>query len=101
MCVGEAILPQMRLNAAIVATPTYPFTLYRWRRRGGNDPWATKGWKLISWRMTEASAAKFAQERGCEIQKIPGSEMVIDGPYKMPGNANRSPNFEHDREDDA
>lgn len=66
---------------------TYPFSLWKWRRRGGNGPWASKGWKLISWRMSEAAAAKFAQDEGCEVQKVEGSEQVIRGPSEHTRNA--------------
>ena len=54
-----------------------PKVYWQWRARfkpGASGPWFTaEKWTLLHWRMTEADAATWAENNGCEIQKVDGS----------------------------
>ena len=57
---------------SIARVPDYPFSMWRWRLKD------QIGRRFTSWHMTETDALA----KDPQAERVPGTEMVIDGPSK-------------------
>ena len=47
-----------------------PLVLWLWEMK---DPRSSSGWEMLSWRMSEETAAEWAKANGAELRKVEGS----------------------------
>ncbi len=56
-------------------------TLWQWRIKTADNRYA----KLLGWRMTEQRARQWAQRKGVDIERVPGSAVVRDAEKPIAG----------------